>query len=434
MTYENIKSVILTILVSISAFLTWNLWTYQPTYETMKNTNIVQEVALSSRKSMSTIVKPDKIYQHIRGKHYGTISNTEIERIMDQIGEWDYSNFKAMNLGTRNFLNTVHRNHAIEIVFPERVSTDLYRNFLGIKENELESFKFDRIVIDLSNYEKDMGQVFFVAYDEKMVYQSTVSATFIHHLANKVENSVQDNPSYQLYFPYKVSNIKVIFLPESETKMAKYKYYSVDLALEKFKNALFSDPSVVQRNLLPTGEEYTDGSSLLRINYDTSLITFFNPVGDSNGDNTEQLLQSSVDFVNQHGGWTDNYRFVDLDEENEEVRFRLYDQIGYPIFNEENKISEIQLSWRNNEVNKYLRSNFMLKLQTETTDVYLSSGYSAIEYVQNMDNFNPKYLQDIVLGYQMSKDSQDIIHLQPTWYYQYNNRWYPIVFDGTGRG
>jgi regulatory protein YycH of two-component signal transduction system YycFG len=45
MRYENIKSGILTLLVLVSILLTWNLWTYQPNYETMENNNVVEVVS-----------------------------------------------------------------------------------------------------------------------------------------------------------------------------------------------------------------------------------------------------------------------------------------------------------------------------------------------------------------------------------------------------
>ncbi len=34
MRYENSKSVILTFLILVSIILTWNLWTYQPNFDT----------------------------------------------------------------------------------------------------------------------------------------------------------------------------------------------------------------------------------------------------------------------------------------------------------------------------------------------------------------------------------------------------------------
>ncbi|MCL6573500.1 MAG: hypothetical protein K6T88_17750, partial [Bacillus sp. (in: Bacteria)] len=49
MKYERLKSAILTLLVLGSILLTWALWTYQPNYDTMEDSNTVAEVALSEK-------------------------------------------------------------------------------------------------------------------------------------------------------------------------------------------------------------------------------------------------------------------------------------------------------------------------------------------------------------------------------------------------
>ena len=72
MKYENIKSVILTILVGIGLLVTWNLWTYQPSYKELENADTVQEVSLSSKpkKDIKDIVKPDQVIFHKEKKYF----------------------------------------------------------------------------------------------------------------------------------------------------------------------------------------------------------------------------------------------------------------------------------------------------------------------------------------------------------------------------
>ncbi len=36
------------------------------------------------------------------------------------------------------------------------------------------------------------------------------------------------------------------------------------------------------------------------------------------------ILQRSINFVNEHGGWTDNYHYFGLDNDQKTVLFRLY--------------------------------------------------------------------------------------------------------------
>ena len=46
-----------------------------------------------------------------------------------------------------------------------------------------------------------------------------------------------------------------------------------------------------------------------------NLITFIDPADEETQEiNTNDFLQKSINFVNEHGGWTDNYRYVGLDK------------------------------------------------------------------------------------------------------------------------
>ena len=120
---------------------------------------------------------------------------------------------------------------------------------------------------------------------------------------------------------------------------------------------------LLKKHLIPSGEEYTDGRKLLIADNDSHSITFIDlSDNESHETNTDGLLQKSINFVNNHGGWTDNYRFVGLDKERKTVHFRIYGPDGYPVFGENNPISKIEIDWAATEVSNYLRNNFSLGL------------------------------------------------------------------------
>ena len=87
-------------------------------------------------------------------------------------------------------------------------------------------------------------------------------------------------------------------------------------------------------------------------------------IDESHETNTDGLLQKSINFVNNHGGWTDNYRFVGLDKGRKIAHFQIYGPDGYPVFGENNPISKIEIDWAATEVSRYLRNNFSLGLHS----------------------------------------------------------------------
>ena len=54
--YESIKSIILGILIVTSLLLTWNLWTYKPSYDELPDTKVVKEVSLGGQAKLSFIL------------------------------------------------------------------------------------------------------------------------------------------------------------------------------------------------------------------------------------------------------------------------------------------------------------------------------------------------------------------------------------------
>ncbi|MFE8697670.1 YycH family regulatory protein [Cytobacillus sp. FJAT-53684] len=432
MTYENIKSVILVFLVCFSVLLTWSIWMYQPNYEMMKKQNTVEKVAISEKKEVGEIIKPDRIYYHLsKEKHYGTVDKNEIKKIITEIGRWNFTDFENISDEIKNPYSFSHSPGNTVIVFPDSIPIDLYRSIIDIKDKDLPNFQFDQIVIDVEGVQKEQSFVYFISTKNEKAYRSHVPSSFVSNFNTSFFKNVEYTINYVKYFPYKSSNERIFFLPEKETKMLSYQYLSNPLDSEKYKNALFIDPSVVQKNYLLSGEEYKDYSSLMRVNYDKNTLSYINPVESSESHfPSNNLLKRSIDFVNEHGGWTGKYRFVEVDELNHRVLFRLYEDKGYPVFSDENGISEIRHKWGQNEILEYSRSNFSFGVLTETVEKTLSSGHEVLEWLESMEDFDLDLVQDIVLGYTMTKDPQTpLVYLEPSWYYQYNHSWYKISMD-----
>jgi regulatory protein YycH of two-component signal transduction system YycFG len=396
----------------------------------MDPSKTVEEIAVGDKKDLKKIVKPDRLLYHQKGSHFGTSDAVEIDKVIKELSKWSIYELKYVSLEINEFTSFIHKEGNAEIIFPDSIPIELYKNVLEIKDNENINFNFDRIVIQTEGQLKEDGVLYFVSYEDQRILKGRVTSSFVINFKEKYFRMASLLPNFQPLFSFQVTDQRTLFLPEGATSLYRYEYILDSLPLEKFKNALFRNPSLVQKNFSVTGEEYTDSSNLMSVDFENRTISFVNPAEKNEYTiSSNNLLQKSIEFVNQHGGWTDNYRYVGINELNQQVAFRIYDPVGYPVFSREG-ISDIVLTWGETEINKYLRNNFSLDLQTEKTDVSLWSGHKVLDYLLKQEDFNKDYLQDIVLGYTMIKDSQDpLIYLEPTWYYQYNNHWWPIVQD-----
>ncbi|MEC1521881.1 two-component system activity regulator YycH [Neobacillus niacini] len=433
MKYENSKSAILTFLVLVSIVLTWNLWTYQPNFDIMKNNNYVEEVTLKEKLDLHQIISPDLVLFHRDDQHFGTTNAVDLDKIMSEIREWSIYDVKDYSENVRDIKELVHGNGNAELVFPADVPIEIYRSVLKFEEKKIPAFNFNRIVINVENSEKANGTVYFVSSDYQQVYISHISPSLLNDFNR---NFFRNAEQYQPYFSFDASEQRKVFIPDGKLEMMEFTYLPVVLNSEAFKEALFSDPNFVQRGTVLGVEEFSDVSSKMTVNNDTNMLLYVNPTGGPNYvDNSYDLLKRSIDFINGHGGWTDPYRYVAKDEKRKSVKFRLYSIDGYPVFNESG-MSEIEEVWGRDEITKYVRPNISLELPltTEMVKVTLPSGTSALEFLKSRKNFKPELLEQLVLGYRMSKDTSEnkLILLEPAWFYRYNQTWGQITKEDLG--
>ncbi len=429
MTYENIKSVILAVLVILSGLLTWNIWTYQPDYENVNNQKTVEEVSIATQKEFKKLVKPHQIIYHVNGKQYGTVDNRYIDDIVGVISKWKYFDVEKFPGRIIDFNDKISDGANTEIIFPDEVPIDLYKKVLNIDEKDIPKFDFDRIIINSETQQKQEGIVYFYSQKNQEAYVSNVSPSYINEFTNKFYKSAGKLDSY---FLYNISDIKRIYLPKGKVEMVMHTYYRNPLDSEAFKEALFANPSFVQRSVVDGIEEYTDDASKMIVDTRTNMINYVNPV--RSGDSvigTNNVLQKSIEFVNGHGGWTETYRYVYKDDFNQNVLFRLYSKEGYPVFNQSG-MSEIYQQWRQSEISRYVRPGFHLELplNPDVVTKTLPSGYEALEYLQRKKDFKPELLQNLMPGYYMTQGPENsLILLEPGWFYLYDQEWRQLIWE-----
>lgn len=414
----------------LSVFLTWNLWTYQANYATMEKNNTVAQVTMSKKQEVKKIIRPDMVVYHKQGGHFGTTRTDELDKLIKELGRWNFYDVKSISDKPVNINELTKGNGIVEIIFPAEVPVDIYRNVLKFVDKKVPSFNFDRIIINAEGLDKGHGVVYFVSTASQFVYMSHISASFLNDFNRNFYKGAGRYPSY---LSYNLSEKRTIYLPDKPVEMMVYKYLPVTLNSEQFKEALFNDPNFVQKSIVSNGEEFTNGSSKMNINYVKNMLLYVNPTAEGYYvENSTGLMKRSIDFVNEHGGWIDQYRYVAKDDNSHRITFRLYSEEGYPVYSGEG-LAELSETWGKDEINKYIRPNISLELplKTETQKVILPSGRSIMNFIQSKKNFQPELLENVALGYEMQRDLKEskLIDLEPMWFYQYDKKWEKVPME-----
>ncbi|PPI97310.1 hypothetical protein C4J69_01780 [Escherichia coli] len=421
MSMENFKTIVLINLVVISLFLTFNLWTYVPDSTSMQNAKFVQGNEGMNQTKISDVVRPTSIIVHKDKNHYGSRREADIESIYKPLEVGELHDFKEISITKGDFLSYVHGEGKVELVFPTDIPFDAVKSMFNMKEKSTDKPKhFNRILLDPSRSKDQEIKINFVSDgDNFKIYEAKLSGVYLKDIVNAQNQFIV---SAKPYFDYQLNDMKKLFLPDGTTELNNITYISSNLAVDTFKNALFSDPRYLSPITEMSKETFTDGIRSMEIENDRHMLKYKNSsvLTEKTIDNL-MLLQKSFEFVSGHSGSLDSYR---LDYMNKgETVFRLNED-GYSVFNEDG-LAELRQIWGSEEVMEYERPLLSLNTKGIEQKVTLPSGHAVIASLENNPEIKKQVIKDIGIGYKLSLDGQ-VVRLQPIWYVK-------LVEDETGK-
>ena len=131
MKYEKIKSILLTVLVALSIFLTWNLWTYQPEYDVIESTEAF-DVSIGDERKELELIQPYKVFYHDEEQITGSPNEKEIDKVLEQMSSWRLTDAKDISsqYSQSEIENLVHSPGRIELVFPDSLPLSSYNKVI----------------------------------------------------------------------------------------------------------------------------------------------------------------------------------------------------------------------------------------------------------------------------------------------------------------
>lgn len=130
-------------------------------------------------------------------------------------------------------------------------------------------------------------------------------------------------------------------------------------------------------------DKYTDDKSIMTIDKNRYLATFVDATATENQENIQKsnLIASTFNFINLHGGWTGDYRYAKVDYNAQEVVYQLYIE-NLPVLKTDLGTAKIEAFWGNGRIYRYIRPTYKLAYlpQEENKEIKLISG---IDVVQN---------------------------------------------------
>lgn len=430
MKFETVKSFILFILVVISILLTFGLWYYQPTYDALYDEEEVSELDTDiggSENDLIDVIKPDAMILHNNAAdtHFTFEDPGEYFDLYDNMQTWSLSDFEDKQMGE---LEEPEDNLQFEVEFPTELPMKLLGDIFSIDDDAiLPSWSFEKFFISLDD-EASTLDLTFVSTEDEVTETAIVHDEKVYDLLADYMSSEED--MLQLTsFDIPESDGGPIYIPADSVSMKKYALTVEDSDPNKLVNALFDKPSLVNNT---TEELFTDGQRRMELRHEERLAEFVAPYPDSSYPRMEtmDLIDRSLQNINDHRGWTNDYYLSDLKSSTNQITYRMHYK-GYPVFND-SKLSVIEQKWKDQEIHEYDRPLFQLKNVLPQDDKKeLASGEEVKETLSDNPNYDMSNIRDLKIGYTLSYEERaaQSVTLKPDWYVNYDGNWRRVKFD-----
>ncbi|MFF2754511.1 YycH family regulatory protein [Psychrobacillus sp. NPDC058041] len=429
---EQVKSIILILLILLSLTLTFTIWTFSPTYDTI-DTPIV-DISIADKKKIEDVVKPYRVLFSHEETMTGSETPLNIEKVLNLMKNWELQTIEPVNnrASFQQINDYITTSNRITFMYPTDVPIKTFGSIFSFADHNFPDISFNRLVIDMNGPAEGEVVFYFINTTKQKVYKSRVEKVDREALSERLIKQTVNLKTYsEIVRPGKLS----IFASDNPENITGYTYILEEIPPEKFKNALFTSPSLVRSNPVGTnGQEYTDDSALMTVDFLFKRLSYVHPASESkNPGIPAELIQHSVDFINEHNGWTDDYRYNRINPATQQVSYQLY-MNGLPVFSNDTS-TEISQFWGVNRVYRYIRPYYSLNNSTliKKRDVQLPSGKTTYDLISS--EVKASSVDDMVVSYYLSQDDQQpLLNLTPSWYYLSKGIWTRVSPDILGGG
>ena len=431
---EQIKSYLLAFLVLLSIVLTLMIWNYKPEYTVIEEAR-VDEIMIGDTKQLQDILKPYRLLYRQEDQFYGTVSNDVIQSVYDKISTWDVHEVDLINsnLSDEQMNKMLRENNRLTLFFNEEVPLQVFSGILPFNEKEVPDVSFTRLILDWSEVlSNNQLQLLFLNTEKRILLRSTID---ISNSMQFMEEIVDPIKEYQAYFEVERESLLSLYVAQEAMESIQYTYFIDKTSPDLYKNILFGDLGIVKRSTDNTREEkYNDGTSVMTVDTQNHILNYVYPQAESIAPiPSATLLSDSFNFINDHGGFTADYRFSSMNVVKHVTEYQLFIQ-GYPIYSSITT-SRIITTWGENRIYRYRRPYYSIdnEIRSFRTTQQLPSGDEVIEYLKNMKDQPFDEIDEVIVGYHLVQDiKKGIFLLEPSWFIISNNVWTRILPEQLG--
>ncbi|MFP7170588.1 two-component system activity regulator YycH [Terribacillus sp. 7520-G] len=428
MKLETFNTILLVILVAVSLILTAYVWTFQP--NSLKSEGIGTEEAKTLNgveKQLADVVRPTHVYVHNGDNHFVFNSKEEEQSFIDELSDLTLTNTK------NDSLDELPKT-SVELVYPVTIAYSQLNALFTVEGAEnvtsrLGNGGFTNLYLEPN--EDDTTDLIFVNERQENPLQNVVRAT----VTDNIQNTILDEDSLTAAVSLSgtdTDDLNQIYLPQEIVVKDS------NVRGETISRNVFADIYMDNNYTIQGTDQYTDSNLLEMIKFSNNgqFASYqYNSTSPGAGTTSRaEQLQAAIHTINNHKGWTDDYNlFAVSGESNFTFQFRMMND-GYPVFQTKGlSLMTIRMQSTLSEPVSYERTLLNLGVSGGSRGNYSLKAQQVKDWI-NEKEYNPRDIQDVVIGYQLEDSDSDIYkyHLKPSWYVKYDGEWNEVGDSETG--
>ncbi|PSL40022.1 regulatory protein YycH of two-component signal transduction system YycFG [Planomicrobium soli] len=431
---EQVKSIVLFLLILLSFALTFTIWTFTPSFDPIETTPAV-DVSIGEKRTVEQVVRPIKVLYHQEDSVTGTTDRKRIDPLLATMKLWQIHDMteKEKDASAETLQSYMHEPNRVVLYYPGTVPLPVFDAMVNITDETIPEASFDRVVIEFATVEQAQIRIYFINSVSGRVYEGSVSVSEL----GKFENNILE-AAKEVYVTDEELGTLPIYVAEKEQEKLVYPYLLEEVTPEDFRSALFESTANVDSSGDATNEKYTDGTgAIMRFDANRKSMSFVKPRAETSDPGIpSELIFSTIDYVNDHGGWTNDYRFFGIEPLTQQVYYRLFLD-NLPVFST-STATELEMKWGmingTEQIFRYIRPYYILQSTAQTSTKTLEAGTTALDAVSRLNEEQRKKVTEIMPAYELAQTSEKLITFEAAWYYKIDGNWLKLSKEALGGG
>ena len=434
---EPIKSFVLLFLVLLSLLFTFLIWNYKPPYLPTEEPQ-TEQVMSGVSKSLGEVIKPYRILFATGEGLRGTDSSGEVNHVLRYLDQVEMSDVSPVPTPlTKDKVNEMVRTpDRMTMFFQTAIPLQIFNEVVSPNDEEYEGAVFNRLILDWGEREQtEHIRLFFINTDGETGYSAKVE---VREAAAFADRFIERPKSYSEYVETERQDNLSLYAVNDIVEATKHSYVIDGMSPTLLKDILFENPFIVQKSGEGSQESYTDSMSRLTLDTNTKVMNYVHPGAESSmAVESYGLLKDTFDYINEHGGFTADYRLSSIDTQNHATEYQLYIE-GYPVFSP-TVLTRLVTTWGEEKIFRYRRPYYLMdEIPSEKGTMKLPSGPEVVDYIRAHEELDLDEIDDIVIGYYLKQNENSrLFTVEPGWFFLTENSWsrmMPERLGGDGYG